>query len=153
MEFRRFWVKETRHSEDVSAKKKCCLYPYRGTRQRGAIGMTARNCAYGANKQWSIGRKNFTHRGLADCHAVNVPPSRDAPAEAPHAPASSALDRAADTTTLSATTSIAITASHYVVAAATDPRPLVSRRFPARGRADVLAPLELELGWTLAEVK
>lgn len=102
-----------------------------------------------AGDGWDV----FTHRRLADCHAVIAPPSSDARAEAPHAP-TSALDRAAITTTLSATPSITITTNHSVVAAAaTALQPVVTRRFPYRVRAALLAPLELELGWMPAEGK
>lgn len=95
----------------------------------------------------------FTHRGLADCHAVVALPGGNALAEASHAP-TAALDGAPITTTTGANPSLTIiTTNHSVGAAGTDTQPLMSWRFPERGRADILACLVLELGWALAKVK
>ena len=94
----------------------------------------------------------FTHRGLADCHAVITLPSGDALAEELHV-STATLDGAASTAAISTSRSISITINHSVVAAATDTQPLKSRKFPDGGWAVFLALLELELGWNVAEVK
>lgn len=121
-----------------------------GALQRGAIDLAARNSA----RLTSHGNERdlFTHRGLADCHAVITLPSGDALAEELHV-STATLDGAASTAAISTSRSISITINHSVVAAATDTQPLKSRKFPDGGWAVFLALLELELGWNVAEVK